>query len=56
MSKCTISSNKIEMFLGNNKKFIDFDDKSKAIGFAKYQNFYQNCFAQKFCRVTLSGL
>ena len=39
MSKCTISSNKIEMFLGHIKKFIDFDDKSKAIGFAKYPNF-----------------
>ena len=37
--------NKIEMFLGHNKKFIDFDDKSKAISFAKYPNFYQNCFA-----------
>ena len=33
--------NKIEIFLGHNKKFIDFDDKSKAIGFAKYPNFFK---------------
>ena len=48
--------NKIEMFLGHNKKFIDFDDKNYGIGFTKYPNFYHNCFALKFCRVTLSGL
>ena len=33
--------NKIEMFLGHNKKIIDFDDKSKAISFPNIQIFIE---------------